>query len=147
MRFHQTLDPNQWLHLCVQAVTHELKLAIRGNETDCSVILKPRQSHALVELDVFHLDSLASCSAARGLEHGFVVQTQPQLGHTAQITLHLNSTQNLGPEHVSVRRHQQVERFDHVQENLVFAVADALASPGDGIGDSNGWPSLHFELV
>lgn len=147
VRFHQTFDPNQRLHLCVQSVTHELKLAIRRDEADRPVILEAGQPHTLVKLDILHLHGLASRSAAGSLKHGLVVQSQPQLRHTTQITLHFDSAENLGPQHVPVRRDQQVQRLNHIQEHLVLAVADAFASPGDCVCDCDWRPCLHFQLV
>lgn len=147
VRLHHALYPDERLHLRVQPVAHELELAIRRNETNGTVVLEPRQSHALVELDVLHLDSLPPRGASRRLEHGLVVQSQPQFGHPAQITLHLDGAQDLRPQDVSVRRDEQVERFDHIQEHLVLAVADAFASPRDSVCDGNGRACLYLELV
>ena len=42
-------------HVCVEAVGHELKLPVRGDEGDGAVVLEAGQTHALVELDVFQL--------------------------------------------------------------------------------------------
>lgn len=43
----------------VEAVGHELKLAVRRDEGDGAVILKAGQPHALVELHVLQLHRLA----------------------------------------------------------------------------------------
>ena len=50
--------------MCVEPVGHELKLAIRWDEGDGAVILKPGQPHTLVELDILQLNrlTLATCS-------------------------------------------------------------------------------------
>lgn len=147
MRFHQALHPNQRLHLRVQTVAHELKLSIRGYETNRSVVLESRKPNTLVELDVFHLDSLAPRSPTRCLEHNLVVQPQAKLRHTTQITLHLNGTQDLGTQHIPSCGYEEVQRFDDIEEDFVLAVADTFASPRDSIGDSNWRSCLDFELV
>lgn len=74
MRPHIALHPYQRLDLRVQAVAHELEFAVWRNETDRPVILEPRQSHTLVELDVLHLYRLAPCRTSRRFKHHLVVQ-------------------------------------------------------------------------
>lgn len=39
----------------------------------------------------------------RVLEHDLVVEAQPQLGHPAQVALHLDRAQDLAPHDVAVR--------------------------------------------
>lgn len=102
MRLDDTFHPNQRLHLCVQPVAHKFELAVRRDEANCAVILEPGESNTLVELDILHLDGLASGRATSGLKHDLVVQTQPQLGHTTQVAFHFDGAQNLGPQDVSV---------------------------------------------
>lgn len=97
MALYYALDPDQGLNLRVQAVAHELELTIGRDEGDGPVVFESRQSHALVEFDVFHFDCLSARRSAGGLEHDLVVEAQPQLGHTGQVALHLDSSQNLGP--------------------------------------------------
>lgn len=62
-----------------------------------------------MELDVLHLDGFSARRAACSLEHGLVVESQPQLGHAAQIALHLDGAQDLRSQHVAVGRDQQVQ--------------------------------------
>lgn len=133
--------------MCVQSVTHELEFTIWGNETDGPVVLKTRKSHTLVEFDILHLDGLASRGTTSSLEHGFVVQPQSQLWHSTEITLHLNCTQNLRTEDISVCRNQQVKGLNHIQEDFILAIAYPLATPGDGICDGDGWSCLDVQLV
>ena len=57
----RALDPDQGFDVGIQTVAHQFELAIRRNETNGSVILEARQTHALMELDVFHLNGLALC--------------------------------------------------------------------------------------
>lgn len=68
------LDPNEWFHLRVQAVTHELELAVGRDERYRAVILKAREPNALVEFHILHLDGLATRCPTRCLEHDLVVQ-------------------------------------------------------------------------
>ena len=87
---HVRLDPHQRLDLRVEPVAHQLELAVRRDEADGAVVLEARQPHALVELDVLHLDRLAPRRASRRLEHGLVVEPEPQLRHARQVALHLD---------------------------------------------------------
>ena len=57
-------DPDQGLDLCVQAVGHELELTIRRNEGDRAVVLETSQAHALVKVDVLHLDGTSAVRAS-----------------------------------------------------------------------------------
>ena len=58
VRLHDGFYPNQRLHLRLQAVGHQVKLAIWWNERDRTVVLEPGQPHALMKLDVLNLDRL-----------------------------------------------------------------------------------------
>jgi len=82
VRLHDALYPDQWLDLCVQPVAHELELAIWRNEADGPVVFESTQPYALMELDIFHLDGLASCCSTRCLKHDFIVEAETKLGHT-----------------------------------------------------------------
>lgn len=46
------LDPEQRLHLRVQAIRHELEVAIGRYERDRAIVLETRQTHALMKLHV-----------------------------------------------------------------------------------------------
>lgn len=141
------LDPDERLDLGVEAVRHELELAVRGDEGDCAVVFEARQAHALVELDVLHLNGLAARGAARRLEHDLVVEAEAQLGHPAEIALHLDGAEDLAAQHVAVGADEQVQALDHVEEHLVLTVPDALGAPRDGVGHGDGRPRLHLQLV
>lgn len=95
MGLDDAFDPDKGLDLGVEAVGHEFELAVRGDEGDGAVVFESRQANALVELDVLHLDSLAAGGAASCLEHDLVVEAETQLGHTAEVALHLDGAENL----------------------------------------------------
>ena len=80
------LHPYQWLHLRIQPITHKLKLPIRGYEAYGPIVLKPRESHTLMEFHVLHLHRLPPCRPTRGLKHDFVIQSQAKLRHTTEVT-------------------------------------------------------------
>lgn len=133
-----TLDhgfcPNQWLDLSIQAVAHQLKFTVRRNERDCAVVLEARETHALVELDVFHFDRLSTrrCvssqirTSTHALKHHLVIEAQTQLGHAGEVALHLDSAHNFTAHDMAVGVDKQVDAFDHVQEHLVLAVSNTL---------------------
>ena len=57
-----SLGPRRWrlcTHVRVEAVGHELELAVGRDEGDGAVVLKAREPHALVELHVLRLHGLA----------------------------------------------------------------------------------------
>ena len=63
------LHPDQWLDVCVEPIRHELKLAVGRNERDRPVVVEPRQTHTLVELDVLQLDGLGLTTTSRLKQH------------------------------------------------------------------------------
>lgn len=109
MRLNHTFYPDQWLDLGVESITHQLEFAVGRNEADRSIILKPGKSHTLVELHIFHLDRLSSCCSTSRLEHDFIVKPKSKLGHTAEVTLHLDRAQDLGTQDVAIGRDQQIQ--------------------------------------
>lgn len=56
----ESFRPDEWFHLGIEAVAHELKLAIWRDEGDRSIVLESGQSNTLVKLDVLHLNCLAT---------------------------------------------------------------------------------------
>src|SRR6478752_4029899 len=100
-----------------------------------------------MKFDILHLDSLSSGSSTGGLEHDLIVKAQTQLGHTTEVTLHLNSTKDFRTEDVAICGNQQVKGFDDIKEDLVLAVSDTLGSPRNSVCDSNRWSGLDLELV
>jgi len=100
-----------------------------------------------MELYVLHLDGLASCGAAGRLEHGFVVEAKAELGHAGEVALHLDGAEDLGAQDVAGGADEEIERFDDVEEDFVFAVANAFAAPGDGVCDCDWGTGWGFEFV
>lgn len=92
--FHSCLDPYEWLYGGRETVGHELELAVRRDEGNCTVVLEAREAHALMELDVFHLDRLPPRGPPCALKHHLVVQTKTQLGHSGEVALHLDGPQD-----------------------------------------------------
>lgn len=129
MRLHQALNPDQWLDLGIQPVTHELKLSIWGDKTDGPIILKPGEPDALVEFNILHFNRFPSRRATRGLEHDFIVQPQPKLRHPTEVAFHLDRAQNLRAKNIAVRRDEEIQRLDNIEEDFVLAVPYTLASP------------------
>ena len=64
------LYPDEWLNLSVEPVRHQFKLPIRGDEGDGAVVLKPRETHTLVELDVLQLHRFTTCPCEGERERG-----------------------------------------------------------------------------
>ena len=100
-----------------------------------------------MELHILHLHRLTPCRSSRALEHCFVVEPKAKFWHTRQVTLHLYSTEDFTPQDAAGRRDEKVEGFDYVEKDFVFAIADALAAPGDCVGDGDWGAGLDFELV
>jgi len=60
--FDSRLDPDKRLNRCRKSVWHQFKLSIWRDERNCSVVLEAGKAHALVKLDVFHLNGFPSGS-------------------------------------------------------------------------------------
>ena len=69
-------DPYERFDCSIEAVAHEFELSIRWNVAVSAIVLEAGQAYALVELDVFHLDSFASSGASSSFEHDLIVETQ-----------------------------------------------------------------------
>ena len=68
-------DPNQRLNVGVEAVRHELELSVGRDEGDGAIVVEPRQTHALMELDVLELNGLGLAPAG-GLEQNLKKKNQ-----------------------------------------------------------------------
>ena len=147
VRLNDAFNPNKGLDCGIEAVAHQLELAIGRDEADGAIILEAGESHTLVELDVFHLYGFAAGSPTGGLEHDLIIEAQAEFRHAGEVAFHLDRTKDLRAKDVAGRRHEQVERFNDIEEDLILAIADAFTTPGHGVGDSNRRPSLHLELV
>lgn len=82
-----------------------------------------------MKFHVFHLDRLPPRRPAGSLEHGFVIESKPQLWHAAQVAFQFHRAQDLGAKDVACRGDEEVEGFDDIEENFVFSVSDAFAAP------------------
>ena len=100
-----------------------------------------------MEFDIFHLHGFAPRSPSCGFEHGFVVKTESEFRHAGQIAFQFDGAEDLAAENIPRRAHQQIERFNDIQEHLVFPIPNALTPPTDGICDGNGRSSLDLEFV
>lgn len=136
------LDPDERLDARVEAVRHELEVAVGRDEADRVVRVKAGEAHALVEVDVLHLHRLAhrrraaaaaaaAGVVARAVDLHLVVQTETQLGHAAQLAAHLDGAENLAAQHLARRAHQQVHALHNIEEHLVLGIVDALGAPVD----------------
>ena len=67
------MQREQMTYVCVEAVRHELELAIWRNEGDGSVVVEARQTNTLMELDVFQLDRLALAACSSKCTHSFFI--------------------------------------------------------------------------
>ena len=122
------LDLERQVDVRRRAISHQLKLSVRRDEADRPIGVKFPELDALVKLTVIELDRLR-IHAARGLlrrsiEHELVVQTKFALWRPAQIRPHEDLPVHVRSQHVAFRRHQQVDRLDHVHERLVLPILD-----------------------
>mmetsp|Transcript_20800 Transcript_20800/g.61968 ORF Transcript_20800/g.61968 Transcript_20800/m.61968 type:complete len:308 (-) Transcript_20800:8-931(-) len=148
-RVHDGLNPDQRLDVRVQSIAHELEFAIRRDERDGAVVLEAGQADTLVKFDVLHLHGLAlGHRPPCRLEQQLVVESKLELGHARQVRLHLQGPEDLRAQYGAVRGDQEVQPLDHIEEDLVLFVLDALGTPGDGVGDCRRWPHLlHRQLM
>ena len=122
----------------IQTIGHEVEFTIRRDKGDVALLLELVQAHALMELDVLHLDQLASSRSVLHLKEHLVIEAKLQLRHAAQVAAHVNAPKDLRPEHISIRADQDVEPLDHIQEDLILGVLDSLRTPRDNIGGGGG---------
>ena len=91
---HKTLHPYEGLDVMPKAVRHQVKGAVWRDEGDGSVRFERCQLHALVEPNVFQLDS-SSVATTLGFEQQLVVEPQTTRGHSGQVRPHLESAFDL----------------------------------------------------
>lgn len=60
---------------------------------------------------------------------------------------HLGQSRVLSCKRDSQRAHQQIDRFDYVQENLILPVPNTFRSPRDRVGNCHRRPDLNLQLV
>ncbi len=69
--------------------------------------------------------------AALAVDGELVVDAELALGHAAQVALHDDLAGHVCAQHLALRRHEQVDILQDVQEELIASVFDALATPAD----------------
>lgn len=82
-----------------------------------------------MKFHVLHLDRLSPRRPAGCFEHGFVIESKPQLWHAAQVAFQFHRAQDLGPKNIAGGGDKEVERFYDIEEDFVFAVPDTFAAP------------------
>ena len=122
---------DQRLDLRVNAVRHQLEVAVGRHERDQPLRVELVEPHALVELDVFQVDQLVAALLAGHLEERPVVQAELELRHARQVALHFHRTEDLRPQDGSVAADEEVELLYDVEEDLILRVLDALRPPAD----------------
>lgn len=100
-----------------------------------------------MEFHIFHLNCFSPCHSARRLKHGFIIQPKSQLWHATQVAFQLDRTKDLGAEDITRRGNKQVQRFNHIEKDLVFAIAYSFAAPRNGVCDSYRGASLDLEFM
>ena len=123
-----------------RAVLHELELALGRDERDDAVGVELRQRDALVEAEVLDGDAVrpvcgrASAARVGGKHQRLVVHPDRALGHPAQLHLQDDLSGDVGAHDRPLRRHDEVDRLDDVDEDLVLAVCGARVAPRDRAG-------------
>jgi len=144
-------DPEEWFDTSVDSVGHEIEIFIWRNERDCFVAVELGQTDTLVKGDIFKLDGfsfpdiLSSSASLRG-ENDTIVEPQSQLGHSTQMRFHLDGSEDLRSEQISVVIYQKIHFFNHIEEDLVLLVEYSLWSPTGLVGQS-WWRSHHLQFV
>mmetsp|Transcript_29191 Transcript_29191/g.40685 ORF Transcript_29191/g.40685 Transcript_29191/m.40685 type:complete len:225 (+) Transcript_29191:919-1593(+) len=84
-----------------------------------------------MESNIVHLNALSSGSAPV-LHENFIVQTQFQLWHSAEIGLHFDRSHNFRVQYGPVGSNQKIQFLYNVEEDFILLVFDAFSSPGCG---------------
>mmetsp|Transcript_22180 Transcript_22180/g.73188 ORF Transcript_22180/g.73188 Transcript_22180/m.73188 type:complete len:470 (+) Transcript_22180:196-1605(+) len=119
------------------AVRHELELAVGRHKRDGAVHVKLAELDALVEGDVVDVDARAGPPQVRlfGLclvvEQQLVVEPKLALGLPREVALDHDAAGDFVAEDGALGRHEQVAVLDHVDEELVLPVLDALLAPAN----------------
>mmetsp|Transcript_1902 Transcript_1902/g.3615 ORF Transcript_1902/g.3615 Transcript_1902/m.3615 type:complete len:204 (-) Transcript_1902:329-940(-) len=148
MRLNHCFNPNQWLHMCVKTISHELEFSIRGNERNGAVVLKTSETNTLMELNVLKLDRLdASGGSPSGFKHELIIETELQFRHTRQERLHLNTANDLRMKNGTIGGNQQIQLLHNIQEDLILAMFDSFSTPRHGIGEGDRRARRHFQPI
>lgn len=99
-RLHDHVHRKQRLHADVQTVAHELELTVRRDEGHQTLVLETTQPHALVELDIVELHSLVLGGTALGLVVGLVVEAQLEVGHSGELAICVNHSDDFALDDV-----------------------------------------------
>ena len=124
-------------------VLHQLELAIRGDEGNGTILVETAQTHATVEGAVIDFDAGAlAATTALGLllvgDEQLVVQTETALGHTGQVGLHHDLSNDLTAQDSTGLGDEQVDALQRIDEDLVLTVGDSLTTPVDSSGNLGG---------
>lgn len=60
--FNDTVSPDEWFHMRVNSVRHQVELTIWRDEANAPLAFEFVQSHTLMELDILHLNEFTSRS-------------------------------------------------------------------------------------
>lgn len=71
---------------------------------------------------------------ALGLHDNLVVDAELAVRHAAQVGLHQYTTGHVRGQNLALWRHEEVDVLEHVQEQFITAVLDAVTSPADLTG-------------
>lgn len=122
MPFDHTVDKKERLDFCVETIGHEFKIAIRRDETDDAVGLEPIESNALMKLDIIEFDGTDFGRATQILEEDFIVETEFEFGHSSEETAHFHTSEDFGADGLTSGTDDHIEIFNHIEEDLVFAI-------------------------
>lgn len=132
---NNNIDWEERFHFGIKSVAHELKLSIRRNECDQSLILESSKTDALVELNITEFHSFVLWCSALSLIIGFVIETQLKVWHARELTVCLHISNNLGFDDIVRWTNEHWQLFDDIQVKFIFGVLDALPSPRNNIGN------------
>ena len=122
-------DSEGQIDVVIDAIPHQLKLPVGGDEGDGPIGIELAQPDAPMEGAVVDLHSRLPHVAALLVDDELVVETKLALRHARQESLHHHLARHVALEHLPVGRHEQIDMLHHVEEHLVFTILDALPSP------------------
>lgn len=97
------------------------------------------QLDTLVELTVVDNNGRLPTTSGRVIRRGLplrlhddlVVDAELAFRHARKVRLHHHLASNVSREDLALRRHEEVDVLEHVQEELVPPILDALAAPAN----------------
>ena len=139
-------DSEGQIDVVIDAIPHQLKLPVGGDEGDGPIGIELAQPDAPMEGAVVDLHSRLPHVAALLVDDELVVETKLALRHARELGVHLHLPRHLIAQDLTRRGEEKIDTLQDINVHLILLVADALPPPIDGAGNLAG-QLRRFRLV